>query len=269
MNELKDESVTLIVTSPPYYNIKDYSMDGNQEKKHSSVDLSDMGSCETYENYIEEILCVWKECERVLIPNGKLCINVPLMPMKKKDMNTHHNRHMFDLQSDIQNSILKNTGLFLMDLYIWNRTNSAKKLMFGSYPHPRNFYAQNTTEFITIYVKDGKPNNDVGVKIKEESKLSKEEWIELTKQIWNLPIPNKKDMAFGVHPAIMPEEIVRRCVKLFSFKGELVLDPFTGSGTTLKVAKELGRNFVGYEIYENYRKIIDKKIGKGVDIWFN
>lgn len=110
------------------------------------------------------------------------------MPMLKKDFNTHYNRHIFDLQSDIQHSILERTGLFLLDMYIWNRTNSTKKLMFGSYPYPRNFYAQNTTEFISIFGKDGK------------------------------------------------------------------------RGTTLKVAKELKRNFVGYEIYEHYKSVIEEKL---------
>jgi len=211
------------------------------------------------------MLKVWKECERILKPNGKLCINVPLLPMIKKDFSTHYNRHIFDLQSDIQYSILKNTGLYLMDLYIWNRTNSTKKLMFGSYPYPRNFYAQNTTEFITVYVKDGKPVNNIPDDIKEASKLTQDEWTLYTKQIWDIPIPNKKDIAFGEHSAIMPEEIVKRCVKLFSYVGDTVLDPFAGSGTTLKVAKDLGRNYVGYELYPNYKELIEKKL-KSVEV---
>lgn len=132
--------------------------------------------------------------------------------------------------------------------------------MFGSYPYPRNFYAQNTSEFITVYVKDGKPDNNVPEEIKEKSKLSEKEWVEYTKQIWNIPIPGKDDIAFGKHSAIMPEEIARRCIKLFTFVGDIVLDPFAGSGTTLKVAKELERNFVGYEIMETYKPIIEKKL---------
>jgi DNA modification methylase len=91
--------------------------------------------------------------------------------------------------------------------------------------------------------------------------LTQKEWVEFTKQIWNIPIPGKGDMAFGEHSAIMPEEIVRRCVRLFTFVGDVVLDPFTGSGTTLKVAKELGRNFVGYEISKSYEDIIKLKLG--------
>lgn len=259
MQEVADNSVDLIITSPPYYNIKDYSKDGYQLNRHSESDIADLGSCETYQGYIDALLVVWKECERVLRPNGKLCINVPLMPMIKKNYSTHYNRDIFDIQSSIQNSILTNTNLFLLDLYIWNRTNSSKKLMFGSYPYPRNFYAQNTTEFITVYVKDGKSKYTTQ-KIKEASALTQEEWVTYTKQIWDIPIPNKNDLAFGRHSAIMPEEIPYRCIRLFSCVEDVILDPFAGSGTTLRVAKQLGRNYIGYELYENYKDIIDEKL---------
>lgn len=260
MKEISDNSVDLIITSPPYFNIKDYSLDGYQELKHSTKKDMDMGAFNSFDEYIKGLLKVWKECERVLKPNGKLCINVPLLPMIKKEFSTHYNRDIFDLQSSIQNSILKHTHLYLMDLYVWNRTNSSKKLMFGSYPYPRNFYAQNTIEFITIYVKDGLPTNNINKELKEKSKLSELEWTELTKQVWDIPAPNKGDIAFGIHPAIMPEEIVRRCIKLYSYCGDIILDPFTGSGTTLKVAKELGRNYIGYELYDNYKTVIQKKL---------
>ena len=260
MSELNENSVDLIITSPPYFNIKDYAKNGYQNTTHSKSIKGDLGALNDYESYISELLKVWRECERVLKPNAKLCINVPLMPMLKKDFNTHYNRHIFDLQSDIQHSILERTKLFLLDMYIWNRTNSTKKLMFGSYPYPRNFYAQNTTEFITIFVKDGKPRNDISQKIKEESKLSQDEWVNFTKQIWDIPVPNKSDSAFGKHSALMPEQIPYRLIKMFSFVGDLVLDPFAGSGTTLKVAKELKRNFVGYEIYEHYKSMIEEKL---------
>ncbi|WP_374047456.1 site-specific DNA-methyltransferase [Spiroplasma sp. AdecLV25b] len=260
MKDVKENSVDLVITSPPYFNIKDYSKDGKQETRHSTIKANDVGNLDNYELYIKKMLKVWKECYRILKPNGKMCINVPLMPILKKEMNIHHNRHLFDLQSDIQNSILKNTNFQLLDLYIWNRTNSTKKLMFGSYPMPGNFYAQNTSEFIAVYVKDGKPINGRSEKIKKLSVLTKEEWLEFTKQIWNIPIPNKSDIAFGNHSALMPEELVRRLIKLFSFVGDVVLDPFAGSGTTLKVAYENGRKYVGFELYPHYKEIIYKKL---------
>lgn len=259
MDIIPDASVDLIVTSPPYFNIKKYFQNGYQTETVSDVKTNDMGNIDCFDDYINNLLAVWKECERVLKPNGKLCINVPLMPIKKKDMHTHYNRDIFDIQSAIQQSIIKGTGLFLMDLYIWHRKNATKKLMFGSYPYPSNFYAQNTCEFITVFVKDGKPA-PVSKSIKEQSALTQNEWVEYTKQIWEIPIPNKSDIAFGIHSAIMPEEIARRCIKLYSFKGGIVLDPFAGSGTTLKVACAEGRHFIGFELYDTYKDVIDKKI---------
>ena len=178
----------------------------------------------------------------------------------EKFLNPHFNRHIFDINCDIEHSILNGTKLFLLDIYIWNRTNPSKKLMFGSYPYPRNFYAQNTIEFITVYVKDGSSENNLPKNIKDKSKLTEKEWVEFTKQIWNIPIPGKSDLAFGEHSALMPEEIVRRCVRLFTYVGDAVLDPFAGSGTTLKVAKELKRNYIGYEISKSYERIINLKL---------
>lgn len=262
MGEIPDKVVDLIITSPPYFNIKDYAKDGYQNNAGGEKHKKQLGDIDDYKLFVKELLKVWNECERVLKPNGKLVINTPLMPMKKSVHSTHWNRHIFDLNADIQHSILrqKNTDMFLYDVYIWGRTNPSKKLMFGSYPYPRSFYAQNTCEFISVYVKDGPPLNKVPKKIKEASKLTQKEWVEFTKQIWMIPVPNKNDIAFGTHSAIMPEAIVYRCVRLFSYIGDVVLDPFVGSGTTLKVAKEEQRHFVGYEVMKNYKEVIDKKL---------
>ena len=263
MEELPDNSVHLVVTSPPYFNIKDYSKDGYQNGSHSQRRASDLGGIDSYESYLQGLLKVWQECERVLVPNGKMCVNVPLMPIPKRSVNTHYNRHIYDLQSDIQHSILGNTKLFLLDLYIWQRTNSSKKLMFGSYPYPRNLYAQNTAEFITVYVKDGAPQNDIPRSVKKKSRLTQEEWREYTQQVWNFSIPGRGDLAFGKHAAIMPEELAKRCIRLYSYAGETVLDPFAGSGTTLRVAKTLERRYVGYEIYPAYKAVIEQKLQVG------
>ena len=260
MREIPDNSVHLVVTSPPYFNIKDYSQNGTQDQQGNDIHIDDCGNINDYNFYLKSLLKIWKECFRVLVPNGKLVINAPLMPLKKSVVSTHYNRDIFNIYGDIEQTIAKNiVDMYLMDIYIWNRTNAQKKLMFGSYPYPRNFYAQNTVEFIGIFVKDGKPEK-VDKERKGQSSLSKQEWIEYTKQIWDIPIPNKGDVAYGEHAAIMPEEIARRCIRMFSFVDDIVLDPFSGSGTTLKVAKELQRKYVGYEIYDHYRDLIYKKL---------
>jgi len=118
MKEIPNESVQLIVTSPPYFNIKDYSKDGFQQEKNGPSMDGQIGDIADYNTYIREMLVVWKECFRVLKPNGKLAINTPLMPMLKKNLNTHYNRHIFDIDSDIKQSILHNTPFFLMDIYL-------------------------------------------------------------------------------------------------------------------------------------------------------
>ncbi|WP_187889243.1 DNA methyltransferase [Helicobacter pylori] len=209
MNEVPDNSVDLIITSPPYFNIKDYTKNGTQDLQHSVQHVEDLGALEKYEDYLLGLLKVWLECYRALKPNGKLCINAPLMPMLKKVLNTHYNRHIFDLHADIQHSILHDLNntlknkpkMFLLDVYIWKRANPTKRLMFGSYPYPRNFYAQNTIEFIGVFVKDGKPKQPTEEQ-KEQSQLTQEEWVEFTKQIWEIQIPNKNDIAFGKHAAL-------------------------------------------------------------------
>ncbi len=259
MSDIPNNSIDLIITSPPYFNIKRYEKDGYQLTSHANKHSGQIGDLNNYETYLSEMNKVWKEAERVLAPNGKLAINTPLMPMVKKEFSTHYNRDIFDIDADIQSEIRRKTGLYLLDKYIWNRVNSSKRLMFGSYPYPRNFYANNTSEFITVYVKDGKGSH-VSTELKEQSKLTKDEWVLYTKQIWDINIPGKNDLAFGKHSAIMPEEIVKRLVKLYSFVGDTILDPFTGSGTTLKVAKELHRNYVGYELYKTYEQIIYEKL---------
>ncbi len=262
MSELPSGSVGLVVTSPPYFNVKDYAKDGRQQKKHSVSHSQQIGDIADFDSFIEELTSVWQECFRTLKPNGKLVVNAPLMPMLKSQFTTHENRHIFDLNAAIQASILKNIpGLYLLDTYIWNRTNPSKRLMFGSYPYPSNFYAQNTAEFVTVYVKEGKAKQPSKA-IKEASKLSQQEWVEFTRQIWDFPIPGKKDLAFGTHSALMPEGLAERCIRLFSFAGEIVLDPFAGSGTTLRVAKRLGRDYVGYEVMSSYEQVINMKVGE-------
>ena len=266
MKEIPDNSINLVVTSPPYFNIKDYSQNGTQDKQHSEIHTQDCGNINDYDAYLASLLQVWHECGRVLCPNGKLVVNAPTIPMLKSDMSTHYNRDILNIYADIEHSIIQEVpDMFLMDVYVWNQVNARRQLIFGSYPYPGNLYAQKKVEFIGVFVKDGKPAK-VDKDRKTQSLLSKDEWIEYTKQIWDIPIPNKGDIAYGQHAAIMPEEIARRCIRMFSYVDDIVLDPFTGSGTTLKVAKELRRRYVGYEVYEHYRDLINAKLERNT-LW--
>jgi DNA modification methylase len=268
MAEVDDESVALVVTSPPYWNIKDYSLDGNQQQKRHIRVGGQIGDVEGFEDYLEALTEVWRECERVLKPNGKLCVNAPIMPIPKKVRRVGYTRYIVNIYSGIEREILTRTRLHLMDVYIWERANPTKKLMFGSYPHPSNFYAQNTSEFIGVFVKDGEPEKR-SLEIKEASKLTEEEWVEYTKQIWRIPIPNRGEPGYADHPALMPVELASRLVRLYSFVGDVVLDPFMGSGTTARAAQDLGRDFIGYEINRGYKNVIECRLDQSSEGYRN
>ena len=284
MSEVPDNSITLVITSPPYWNVIDYSKNGFQDTKISEKIDSQIGDILDYEEYLNEMDKVWIECYRVLKPNGKLCINTPLMPIQKKYYSTHHNRDIKNINNDIEHHVLTKTNFFLYDLFIWNRTVRGRDLMFGSFPYPGNFYAQNNIEFINIFVKDGIPDKK-HESVKEENKLTKEEWISYTQQVWNLtekqienskldkeefeeftqriwilPKIDRSNEAYGMHPAMMPEQIPYRLIKLYSYMGDTILDPFLGSGTTSKIAKQLNRYCVGYEINIAFKDIIQRRL---------
>jgi len=192
LSRLPGESIRCAVTSPPYWNVVDYGMDG----QYGQV---------SYEEYIDELLSVWTQCVRLLKPNGKLCINVPLMPIAKAVINKQHTRHLKNLCHDIEHSILTSCpSMHRFSLFIWQKQTTEK--MFGSYPYPPNLYEQNTVEFITVLVKDGKPDV-LAVDVKEESRLSEREWMRLTKQIWRL---YPEDVKRSKHPAPYPLSLPSR-----------------------------------------------------------
>lgn len=183
------------------------------------------------------------------------------MPIPKKVQNTSHTRYIVNIYSGIEGEILTETSLKLMDVYIWERANPTKRLMFGSYPYPPNFYAQNTSEFIGVFVKDGEPEKK-SPEIKEASKLTEEEWVGYTRQVWRVATPHTGDEAYGRHPAIMPLELAERLIRLYSFIGDIVLDPFMGSGTTAKAARNLQRHYIGYEVDASYKDVIERKLAE-------
>ena len=256
LNELKNiesESIALVVTSPPYWNLVDYDVDGQY------------GQC-SYDEYLEQMQNVFAETERVLRPNGKLAIITPIVPLSKSIDDSIHTRKIVNISNDIEFKILnspRTKNLHRFSLYIWLKQTSKK--MFGSYPYPPNIYEDNTIEFINVFVKDGKPPK-VPKEVKEKSKITQEEWLNLSMQVWPIiPADIKRKMG---HPAPFPTEIPRRLIAMYTFKaapefnfeGDIVLDMFNGSGSTTLAAYQMGRRFIGIDLNIDYCKIAEKRI---------
>lgn len=238
MRHMPDGCVDLIITSPPYWTAVEYDGDNT--------------GWETYQAYLEDMQRVWNECARVLRPNGKLCINSPIMPIPKA-MIEQHTRHLKNIAFDTESRILNETDLERYSLFVWQKQTS--KMMFGSYPYPGNIIENNTIEFINVYVKPGKPPK-FAPEIKEANKLSRTEWIDLAQQVWFMyPEDVKREEG---HPAPFPEKLPARLMRLYTmgategFGGEVVLDPFVGTGTTCIVAERMGRRWIGIDISERY-----------------
>jgi DNA modification methylase len=233
-----DGVIDLVVTSPPYWTAVAYRKAGNASP--------------SYEAYLADMLAVFAQCARVLRPNGKLCVNAPIMPIPKR-LIRQHTRHLKNIAFDLEQRILAATDLERYGLFVWQKQTS--KMMFGSYPHPGNIIENNTIEFINVYVKPGKPPR-FPAQVKQANALTRGEWLDLTQQIWFI-YPHDVRRA-GEHPAPFPAKLPARLIRLYShggageFAGEIVLDPFVGTGTTCVVARSMGRRFVGIDIEPAY-----------------
>ena len=166
MAGIPEGSVDLVITSPPYWTAVEY--EGGKSPWAS------------YEAYLADIQSVWRECARVLRPNGKLCINAPIMPIPK-ELIKQHTRHLKNIAFDMEHKILTETQLERYALFIWQKQTS--KMMFGSYPYPGNIIENNTIEFINVYVKPGKPPK-FDADVKEANELTRTEWLDLAQQVW-------------------------------------------------------------------------------------
>lgn len=242
MKELKDESVHLVVTSPPYWQLKDY---GNG---------SQIGFNDTYEDYINNLNLVWNECYRVLHKGCRLCVNIG----DQFARSVYYGRYKI---IPIREEIIKfceTIGFDYMGAIIWQKVTTCNTTggatVMGSFPYPRNGIIKLDYEFILIFKKLG-DSPKVSREIREKSKLTTEEWNEYFYGHWNFA-GERQDK----HLAMFPEELPKRLIKMFSFVGDTVIDPFLGSGTTCLAARNLNRNSVGYEINKDFLPIIKSKL---------
>ena len=238
--------IDLIVTSPPYWTAVEY----DQGKD----------SWSSYKAYLDDTQTVWTQCARMLRPSGKLCINAPVMPIPK-DLIAQHTRHLKNIAFDMEHRVLSETDLLRYALFVWQKQTS--KMMFGSYPYPGNIFENNTIEFIIVFVKPGRPPR-FDAAVKAANKLTRAEWLDLIQQVWFMyPQDVKRE---GDHPAPFPEKLPGRLMRLYtygaaaSFPGEIVLDPFAGTGTTCVVAKQMGRRYIGIDINPAYISMAQERL---------
>jgi DNA modification methylase len=248
MKEVADKSVHLVVTSPPYWNIKDY---GHPKQ---------IGYRDELEEYLTKLGNVWSECVRALAPACRLCINVGDKYLRA---NSSQNQpyQIVPLHAYIVNRIMQehiNEVLYLGSI-IWNKIPTTKTSggasVMGSYGHPRNGYVSYNFEYIAIFKKQkrkGEVEPQPKPEVKQKAVIDLPKWRGLFNGIWSFNGARQIN-----HVATFPDELPRRLMQMFTYEGDTVLDPFLGSGTTTKVALELGRNSIGYEIGFKSPKIGD------------
>lgn len=242
MKELNDESVHLIITSPPYWQLKDYGID-NQ-----------IGYNDSYESYINNLNLVWKESCRVLHKGCRLCINIG----DQYARSVYYGRYkVIPIRTEII-KFCETIGFDYMGAIIWQKVTTTNTTggatVMGSFPYPRNGILKLDYEFILVFKKNG-TSPKVSNEYKELSKLTSEEWNTYFQGHWNFG-GAKQDS----HIAMFPEELPKRLIKMFSFIGDTILDPFLGSGTTTLAAKNLSRNSIGYEINKEFIPVIKEKL---------
>jgi len=225
MDELPDTSVHLMVTSPPYNASKDYDQDLNLDE---------------YLNLLDN---VWRETHRVLVPGGRACINVANLGRKP----------YIPLHTFIIDQML-NAGFLMRGEIIWNKASSASQsTAWGSWQSASNPVLRDVHEYILVFSKDTFSR-------KRESKdntIGRDDFLEWTKSVWKFPAVSAKKIG---HPAPFPEELPHRLIQLYTFKNDVILDPFAGSGTTCLVAAKDGRRYIGYEINEDYLDLTRERI---------
>ncbi len=225
MGELPDNSVHLMITSPPYNVSKEYDKDLSLRE------------------YLQLLNTVWKETYRVLTPGGRACVNVanlgrkPYIPL-----------HGYIIEG------MQKIGFLMRGEIIWNKASSAStSTAWGSWLSAANPVLRDIHEYILIFSKDtfSRRSKD------KQNTIKKEDFLEWTKSVWAFPAVSAREIG---HPAPFPEELPHRLIQLYSFKDDVILDPFAGSGSTCIAAIKDNRNYVAYDVDPQYVKLAKKRI---------
>lgn len=226
MEELPDSSIHLMVTSPPYNVGKEYDEDF------------------TLQEYTAFLKHVWEEVYRVLVPGGRACVNVANLGRKPYiPLHIFITRDMIDL------------GFLMRGEIIWNKSSSASpSTAWGSWLSASNPTLRDIHEYILVFSKGTFKRT---CSKDRKTTISKEEFLENTRSVWTFPAVSARQVG---HPAPFPVELPYRCIQLYTFEDEIVLDPFMGSGQTALAAVKTGRHYVGYEIDESYVQSAETRI---------
>lgn len=222
LKQFPENSIDIIITSPPY----NFGLEYKDDKKSDAL---------RWEEYLKKLNAIWKECVKVLKPGGRLCVNI--QPLFSDYIPTHHliSKQLLDL------------GLLWKGEILWDKHNyNCKYTAWGSWKSPSMPYLKYTWEFIEIFCKEthkkiGDPKN-IDIAAEQFKKWVYARW----------DIAPERNMKRYNHPAMFPEELVARLLKLFSYKNDIVLDPFNGVGTATVMAKRLNRRFIGIDISKEY-----------------
>jgi site-specific DNA-methyltransferase (adenine-specific) len=240
--EIEDASVHLVVTSPPYWQLKDYGVAGQ------------IGYRQDLQEYHDALEAVWRTCARVLLPGCRFCVNIGDQFARRE---VYGRYKVVPLHGEIIRRI-EGLGLDFMGSVIWQKVTTCNSsgggALMGSYPYPRNGVIKLDYEYVLLFKKPGKAPAPTA-EGKEEARMSLEEWKSWFTGHWQFP-----GARTHAHLAPFPVELPRRLMRMFTFPGERVLDPFVGSGTTLVAAAELEREGIGVDLDPGVESVVRSRI---------
>ena len=245
---IPDSSIHLVVTSPPYWTLKRYPENDRQ-----------LGHVEDYEHFHDELDKVWKHCFRALVPGGRIVCVVGDVCLSRRKNGRHS---VMPMHADIIVRA-RRIGFDNLTPIIWHKISNANYEVengssFLGKPYEPNAIIKNDAEFILMLRKPG-GYRQPSMAQRDSSRLTKDEQQEWFQQIWTLPGQSTRE-----HPAPYPEKLAYRLVRMFSFTGDTVLDPFMGTGTTLVAAARCQRNGIGVELEQEYIQIAQRRLDKHV-----